>query len=115
MVKIPEVSAKERSGINQELRKLSLEGRFSDANTQLHRVMVATAGADWYTLRGIEKLLSTMFPGEGDTQAAISARLREVSAVRHGLVKQVRIVRNDETGKKVWFYRLVPSKEEVTL
>lgn len=68
----------------------------SDANSQLNRVISAASGADWRTLRDLEKLLSQMFPGEGDTQTAISARLREISPVRHGLLKQVRTVRNED-------------------
>ncbi|MGG7670061.1 hypothetical protein ACQ4OC_15625 [Yersinia sp. J1] len=109
MVTKPEVPNAERVGINNGIRAMRLAGRVNDANSQLNRVVSAASGADWLTLRDLEKLLSQMFPGEGDTQAAISARLREINPVRHGLVKQVRTVRNEDSGKRVWFYRLIPN------
>ncbi|WP_145600753.1 hypothetical protein [Yersinia frederiksenii] len=109
MVIKPLVLNAERVGINNGIRSMRLAGRISDANSQLNRVINAASGADWRTLRDLEKILSQMFPGEGDTQAAISARLREINPVRHGLVKQVRTVRNEDSGKRVWFYRLVPA------
>ncbi|AHK20986.1 hypothetical protein BZ17_689 [Yersinia pseudotuberculosis IP 32953] len=111
MVIKPHVPNAERVGINNAVRSMQLAGRISDANSQLNRVITAASGADWRTLRELEKLMSQMFPGEGDTQAAISARLREINPVRHGLVKQVKIVRNDDSGKRVWFYRLVPTTQ----
>lgn len=111
----PAVTEKERKCINEGIRKLRQDGKFDEANTQLNRVIAAAAGADWYTLRDLEKLMILMFPNEGDTQAAISARLREVSAIRHGVVKQACTARNEDTGKTTWFYRLVPSHTEVRL
>lgn len=111
MVIKPHVPNAERVGINNDIRSMRLAGRLSDANSQLNRVITAASGADWRTLHDLEKLLSQMFPGEGDTQTAISARLREINPVRHGLVKQVRTVRNEDSGKRVWFYRLVPTTQ----
>lgn len=111
----PAVTEQERKCINDGIRKLRQDGKFDEANTQLNRVIAAAAGADWYTLRDLEKLLFAMFPNEGDTQAAISARLRDVSAIRHGVVKQSCTTYNEETGKTTWFYRLVPSHSEVRL
>lgn len=115
MIQKPQVSDKERNCINDGIRKMRKAGRFDDANTQLNRVIAAASGADWHSLRDLEKLLAQMFPGEGDTQTAISARLREISPILHGLVKQVSKVRNDESGKTTWFYRLVPSHKVVQL
>ncbi|WP_145517635.1 hypothetical protein [Yersinia mollaretii] len=109
MVIRPQVPNAERDGINHDIRSMRLAGRLNEANSQLNRVIAAASGADWRTLRDLEKLMSQMFPGEGDTQTAISARLREINPVRHGLVKQVRTVRNEDSGKRVWFYRLVPN------
>lgn len=115
MMHKPQASEKERSCINAEIRKLRMSGRFDEANTQMNRVIAAASGADWHSLRDLENLLAQMFPDEGDTQTAISARLREISPILHGLVKQVHTVRNDESGKTTWFYRLVPSHSEVRL
>ncbi|EOW9223429.1 hypothetical protein ACN26P_001894 [Vibrio cholerae] len=67
-------------------------------------VMVSDNG--WHTLREIEALIHAHFP-DRDTQAAISARLREVSPSRHGLVKQRKMEVVNK--KQVWRYRLVPS------
>lgn len=113
MMQKPQASEKERSCINEGIRKMRMSGRFDEANTQLNRVITAASGADWHSLRDLEKLLSQMFPDEGDAQTAISARPREISPILHGLVKQVHKVRNDESGKTTWFYRLVPSHSEV--
>ncbi|EPG7067872.1 hypothetical protein SJZ82_05605 [Serratia marcescens] len=115
MIQKPQVSDNERNCINDGIRKMRKAGRFDDATTQLNRVIAAASGADWHSLRDLEKLLAQMFPGEGDTQTAISARLREISPLGHGLVKQVRTAHNDESGKTTWFYRLVPSRSEVRL
>lgn len=115
MVIKPPVPNAERVGINNDIRSMRLAGQLNEANSQLNRVIAAASGADWRTLRDLEKLLSQMFPGEGDTQTAISARLREINPVRHGLVKQVRTVRNEDSGKRVWFYRLVPTRIESIL
>lgn len=115
MIQKPPVTEQERQCINDGIRKLRQAGKFDEANTQLNRVIAAASGADWYSLRDLEKLLFAMFPNEGDTQAAISARLRDVSPIRHGVVKQVCTAHNAETGKTTWFYRLVPSHKEVQL
>ncbi len=74
--------------------------------TQLGRVILTLAETGtWHTLREIESMISSRY-GHQDTQAAISARLREISAVKHGLVKQrkMEMVNN----KQVHRYRLVP-------
>lgn len=108
----PDVSFQERASINNGLRALSRERGCVGGSTQMTRVIIAAAGADWHTLRGLERRMLQLFPREGDTQAAISARLRQVSVLRHGLVKQVRRVRNPGSGKTVWFYRLVPASRD---
>ncbi|WP_035603593.1 hypothetical protein [Edwardsiella tarda] len=108
----PDVSFQERASINNGLRMLNREKRWDCGSTQMTRVIIAAAGADWYTLRGLERRMLQLFPHEGDTQAAISARLRQISVARHGLVKQVRKVRNPGSGKTVWFYRLVPASRD---
>ncbi|PWI34857.1 hypothetical protein DI392_00825 [Vibrio albus] len=76
-------------------------------NTQLGRVISVLAGYEYLTLRQIEKRIAQQFPDHPDTQAAISARIREVSPSFHGLVKQ----RTMETlsGHQVWRYRLLPA------
>lgn len=75
-------------------------------NTQFNRVVAVAVGAGWKTLRQLEAEIKWQFPSDPDTQAAISARLREVSPSRCGLVKEKQHISN---GKKlVYFYRLVP-------
>ena len=59
------------------------------------------------TLRQIEAAIYER-TGHGDTQAAISARLREVWA--HGWEKQRRC--EVINGKQVWWYRLVPATSQ---
>lgn len=59
-----------------------------DDEKQMGRVILVTVGCEWYTLREIEKLIAGKYPEHMDTPAAISARLREVSPYKHGLVKQ---------------------------
>lgn len=85
-------------------------------DTQLGRVINAIAGYRYYTLREIERKIlekelekaeeDPTYQINYDTQAAISARIREVSPSRHGLVKQktMEVV----NGKQVWRYRLMP-------
>ncbi|EJL6757163.1 TPA: hypothetical protein ACMDTO_000124 [Vibrio cholerae] len=75
--------------------------------SQLGRVIaVMVSSGDWHTLREIESLIHSQFP-DRDTQAAISARLREVSPSRHGLVKQSKMEMVNK--KQVWRYRLTPT------
>jgi len=73
------------------------------ANTQLGRVIAIMCDGRERTLRDIENACWNQF-GEGDTQAAISARLREVHS--YGWEKQARL--EVIHGKQVWRYRLVP-------
>ncbi len=68
-------------------------------------------GPDWHTLRDLELLVLNMF-GHADTQPAISARLREVDPQIHGLRKEKRVVKDENSGKQVWFYRLVATNYE---
>lgn len=74
--------------------------------TQMGRVIISLAATGgWYTLREIESAIYQNF-FDRDTQAAISARLREVSPSKHGLVKQAKMEMVNR--KQVWRYRLVP-------
>ncbi|EOH0514115.1 hypothetical protein ACNPDE_002117 [Vibrio fluvialis] len=75
-------------------------------SAQLGRVIyVLTNSEKALTLREIESRIWAKFPHR-DTQAAISARLREVSPVVHGLVKTRKLTM--ENGKQVHRYSLVP-------
>lgn len=80
--------------------------------TQFGRVVTVAAGADWHTLRQLEALIHARFPAHHDTQAAISARLRDVSPARCGLIKEVRITR--PKNKNVYQYRLIPAAPTAT-
>lgn len=75
--------------------------------TQFGRVVTVTRGSAWKTLREIEADIQFFFPETPDTQSAISARLREVSPCKHGLVKQ-RTYYTSKRGTVVHVYRLVP-------
>ncbi|MEZ8965521.1 hypothetical protein AB6E53_02420 [Vibrio breoganii] len=78
-----------------------------NVSTQFGRVVAVATGQQWLTLRDIERIIAQRF-NEYDTQSAISARLREVSVVRHGLIKDKHIERINN--KNVYFYRLLPAK-----
>lgn len=78
--------------------------------SQVCRVRNAAAGATWRTLRDLELLVAQMY-GIYDTQPAISARLREFSKPYQGLVKERRVEKS-ESGKYVYFYRLVAVEEQ---
>ncbi|CZF79680.1 hypothetical protein [Grimontia marina] len=83
------------------------EDRFR-VSSQFGRVLNVASGPAWKTLRQIEADIAFFFPETPDTQAAISARLREVSPSLCGLVKQRRQYTSD-SGKQVHVYRLVPA------
>ncbi|WP_369788497.1 hypothetical protein [Rouxiella sp. WC2420] len=107
-----EVDEFERAAINAGVRDVIRATNLKDApNSQLYRVIQAAMGPDWHTLRDLELLVLNMF-GQADTQPAISARLREVDPMVHGLRKDKRVVRDLDTGKQVWFYRLVATNYE---
>ena len=71
--------------------------------SQLDRVIAVMCDGKERTLRQIESAIFNL-TGEGDTQAAISARLREVYL--RGWEKQRRLEMIN--GKQVWWYHLVP-------
>ena len=71
--------------------------------SQLNRVIAVMSDGKERTLRQIEAAIWER-TGHGDTQAAISARLREVHC--KGWEKQTR--HETVNGKQVWWYRLVP-------
>ncbi len=77
--------------------------------TQLERVVKSMKGKGWLTLRDIERLCRN-FTGVYDSQAAISARLRE-----YGKLAALGFVRERKTrninGKTVYFYRLTRIKK----
>lgn len=100
----------ERAAINDGVRKVIKDTNLKDCpNSQLYRVIQAAMGPDWHTLRDLELVVMNMF-GHSDTQAAISARLREVKPQIHGLRKDKRMVKDPDSGKQVWFYRLVAAE-----
>ncbi|CVA06627.1 TPA: hypothetical protein ACYUTM_001882 [Serratia marcescens] len=102
----------ESERINSGIRKLVLAGMLKDnPETQMGRVIQAAVGAQWMTLRKLERTVFMMF-FVADTQAAISARLREVDPKTHGLIKEKRTVKDPETGRPVYFYRLVAATEK---
>lgn len=87
--------------------KKSEQGKAITSKTQTGRVIIAlTETGSWYTLREIESVICARFEDK-DTQAAISARLREIKPSKHGLVKQKRVIRKNN--KNVYRYRLVPT------
>lgn len=71
--------------------------------TQLGRVIVIMSDGKPRTLRDIERECWSRY-GQADTQAAISARLREVCC--HGWVKHSS--NQNINGKQVWHYSLSP-------
>lgn len=77
--------------------------------SQLNRVIAVMCDGKERTLRQIEAEIFSRF-GHGDTQAAISARLREVWS--KGWYKQRRLEMIN--GKQVWWYRLVPATSQTT-
>lgn len=78
--------------------------------SQFHRVVSICKGSEYYTLREIERLCKAKF-GEADSQAAISARLREsMQLSKLGLQKE-RIGPLSGYGKKrVYKYRLIKTE-----
>lgn len=101
----------ERADINAGIRGLILAGRMKEHESQFNRVLHAAAGPTWRTLRDLELLVLQMY-GVSDTQAAISARLREVKPEIHGLKKERLPIKDPQTLKTVHFYRLVAAKLE---
>lgn len=100
---------KEHAAIKRALAKWHKEHDYTiNTQTQFGRVVKATASPAWKTLRQIETLIGFLFPSDPDTQAAISARLREVTPAKCGLVKQRRHY-TASSGKIVYVYRLVPA------
>lgn len=95
--------------------KAGLQELFSHSpigiKNQFGRVVAVAAGSEWLTLRQMEKRISDRFPDK-DTPAAISARLRQVSPILHGLIKQRRM--EYRHGKRVYRYRLIPAPNIVT-
>lgn len=107
-----EVDEFERAQVNAGIRKAIRDTNLKDnPNSQFYRVVQAAMGPDWHTLRDLELVVLNMF-GHADTQAAISARLREVKPEIHGLRKDKRVVVDSNTKKQVWFYRLVAANYE---
>lgn len=74
-----------------------------NAATQLGRVIAIMRDGKERTLRDIERECWSRF-GHADTQAAISARLRQV--YKYGYIKNVNIKKINE--KLVWWYYLTP-------
>ena len=74
-----------------------------NVSSQLGRVIAIMRDGKLRTLRDIERECWSRF-GHADTQAAISARLRQV--YKYGYVKNVNIKKINE--KLVWWYYLTP-------
>ena len=87
-----------------------MTNRVINAATQLGRVIAIMLDGRWRTLRDIERECWSRY-GHADTQAAISARLREVCC--YGWVKHSSNQVID--GKQVWHYRIAlpPTTEAV--
>ncbi len=101
----------EQSDINAGIRDLIRAGLMKEnVNSQFYRVLHAAAGPKWRTLRDLELLVLQMY-GVSDTQAAISARLREVKPEIHGLKKERLAIKDPQALKTVHFYRLVAAKQ----
>ncbi|MPX91400.1 MULTISPECIES: hypothetical protein [unclassified Salinivibrio] len=99
---------KEMMAIRRHAARWVKSGKYRlKQGTQFSRVATIARGSAWKTLREIEADIQYFFPDTPDTQAAISARLREVSPCKHGLVKQ-RTYYTSERGTIVHVYRLVP-------
>ncbi|WBA13872.1 hypothetical protein [Salinivibrio proteolyticus] len=94
--------------IRKHIARWIKSGRYPiNSKTQFGRVVTLTRGPAWKTLREIEADIQYFFPETPDTQAAISARLRDVRPFKHGLVKQ-RVYYTSDRGTIVHVYRLVP-------
>ncbi len=76
-------------------------------HTQFGRVVSVLVGYEYLTLRQVEQRIAQKYPDHQDTPAAISARIREVSPSRHGLVKQKTMERLGD--HQVYRYRLIPT------
>src|SRR5471030_1952692 len=101
----------ERADINAGIRGLIRTGYLVEKEeSQFSRVLHAAAGPTWHTLRELESIVYQMY-SVADTQAAISARLREVKPEAHGLKKERRAVKDPDTLKIVHFYRLVAANK----
>ena len=74
-----------------------------NVSSQLGRVIAIMRDGKRRTLREIERECWTRF-GHADTQAAISARLRQVH--KYGYIKNAHIERIND--KPVWWYFLTP-------
>jgi hypothetical protein len=105
-----EVDEFERAKINAGIRDVIRTRNLNRPESQLYRVIQAAMGPRWYTLRDLELTVLNMF-GHADTQTAISARLREVKPNIHGLKKERYMLKDDQSGKQVYFYRLVAATE----
>ncbi len=71
--------------------------------SQLDRVIAVMCDGKERTLRQIEAAIFER-TGDGDTQAAISARLREVWSKGWEKRRRLEII----NGKQIWRYQLVP-------
>lgn len=103
----PLVSNSERRRITAAIKKIKSDGKLGLANSQLCRVICVACNPEWQTLEELERRVQISFRTR-DSQTAISARLREVSPIRHGVMKQSTKVKNETTGRFTWFYRVIP-------
>ena len=78
--------------------------------SQLDRVIAVMCDGKERTLRQIEAAIFER-TGDGDTQAAISARLREVWAKGWEKLRRLEVI----NGKQVWRYHLVPIKSKAAI
>jgi hypothetical protein len=99
---------KEHDAISKHIDDWSDSGKYPiKQTTQFGRVVTVTCGSAWKTLREIEADIQFLFPEMADMHSSISARLRQVSPCKHGLVKQ-RAYYTSKRGTVVHVYRLVP-------
>ncbi len=107
MIHRPSVPYKERRIISAAIKKVKQDGRFDKSDSQLCRVICVACNPEWQTLEELERRVQISFRTR-DSQTAISARLREVSPIRHGVIKQSTKVKNETTARFTWFYRVIP-------
>lgn len=91
------------------LEQLKNAGRVT-ADKMIGRVILTAYGREWLTLRDLEERIYAKY-GHGDTQSAISARIRDIKkqfGTELMLEKRTERINN----KTVWFYRVVPAPQQ---
>lgn len=89
------------------VKKISeMNMQITNPKSQQERVIAVCSDGQYRTLEAIQHEIKQRFD-QFDTTPAISARLRENSALfRYGFVKEKRRTFNLKTGKSCYYYRL---------